>query len=120
LVAFVGTVLVAGACWEETFAVPVLAQEAPELYEAGPPTLVTLGFIISFGAFSLGWLLFGVAALRARLYPRVSAVLLIIGAVLSFVSLPFTYMVFGVAVPWMRLNLLSGKGVSASQPTRAA
>lgn len=62
LVAFVDTVLVAGAYWDTTFAVPVLAREVPELVEAGPPGLVMFGSNLSFGLFSLGWLLLGGSA----------------------------------------------------------
>jgi hypothetical protein len=60
LVAFVGTMLVAGAYWDTAFTVPVLAREVPELVEAGSPGLVM------FGLFSLGWLLLGGSA--ANLY----------------------------------------------------
>ncbi len=59
LVAFVGTMLVAGAYWDTTVTVPVLAREVPELGEAGPLGLVMFGSYLSFGLFSLGWLLLG-------------------------------------------------------------
>src|SRR5215208_3418201 len=62
LVAFVGTILVAGAYWDTTVTVPVLAREVPELVEAGSPGLVMFGSNLSFGLFSLGWLLLGGSA----------------------------------------------------------
>jgi len=118
LVAFVGTVLVAGVSWGTTFIVPALAREVPELVEAGPPGLVMFGEVLSFGLFSLGWLLFGVAVLRTRTYPRAAAVLLMVGSVLAFFPFPFTVIPFGLAVAWMGLSLLSERGVTAEQPAR--
>ena len=118
LVAFVGTVLVAGAYWDMTFTVPALAREVPELVEAGPPGLVMFGNVLSFGLFSLGWLLFWVAVLRTRSYPRGAAVLLMVGSVLAFFPFPFTVIPFGLAVAWMGLSLLSERGAPAEQPAR--
>ena len=118
LVAFVGTVLVAGAYWDTTVTVPVLAREVPELVEAGSPRLVMFGSNLSFGLFSLGWLLFGEAVRRTRTYPRRAAVLLMVGSVLAFFPFPFTAIPFGLAVAWMGLSLLSGRGTPAEQPAR--
>ncbi len=115
LVAFLGTAFLVGTYWDQAFVVvPILADAAPELLDAGPP----LGYILSFGIFALGWLLFGVAALRARVYPRWAALLLIVGAVLSFLPLPLSTAPFGVAVAWMGSTLFTGRDASAEQPSR--
>lgn len=90
LIAFVGTALTTGALWDSAFVLPALAQEAPALVESEPLTLVFLGGIVSFGLLALGWLLFGVAILRSRVYPRTVAILLVVGAVLAFFPLPFS------------------------------
>lgn len=120
LVAFVGTALTVGAFWDSTFVPPALAQEAPAMIETGPPPFVNFGITVTFVLLTLGWLLFGLAILRARVYPRVVAVLLMVGAVLAFLPLPFSTIPFGVAVSWMGLNLLSDKGAPVSQPARVA
>src|SRR3712207_8799484 len=57
---------------------------------------------------SLGWLLFGVASLRARVYPRVAAIVLMIGAVLSILPVPLTGLVISVAVAWLGFVLFTG------------
>jgi len=49
----------------------------------------------------LGWLLFAIVTLRARVYPRAAAALLAISAVLAAIPLPFTAIILGVAVGWM-------------------
>ena len=117
LVAFLGTALAVGASWGDALiVVPVLADAAPELLDAGPPS----GYALSFGIFALGWLLFGVAALRARVYPRWAALLLIGGAVLSFLPLPLSTAPFGLAVAWMGFALLTGRGAADERPPRVS
>jgi hypothetical protein len=80
LVAFIGTVLVAGAEWAAIFIVPWLAGAAPELLDTEPAAVVSIGFILSFGLLALGWLLCGLASLQARVLPRGAAILLMVGA----------------------------------------
>lgn len=117
LLAFLGTALLSGLSWTQAFVVPFLAAESPALLETEP-----VGSVLSFITFALGWLVFGVATLRARVYPRAAAILLIIGAVLPFVGfiLPASAFVFGIAVAWLGFILFSGSGVSAGQPSRVS
>src|ERR687886_283239 len=79
----------------------------------------------------LGWALFGVSSLQARVYPRIAAILLIIGAL---ITAPFSastvggfgdilvYMgmvastIFNIAIIWLGFALFTGKGLSAEQP----
>src|SRR5215204_208187 len=116
VVAFIGTVLVAGFFWASAFIAPVLAVEAPELLAVRSLP----GFFRSFIVFGLGWLLFGVATLRAGVYPRAAAVLLIGGAVLTVIRLPLTSVVLGAAVAWMGYVLFTGRGVSTRQSQRVS
>src|SRR5215203_4053484 len=87
-----GNALVAGAVWEATFVVPWLAWEAPELLDEEPMGWLALGFVLSYTLAGLGVTLFGVATIRARVYPRAAGALLIIGvvpvAVWNFLPLP--------------------------------
>jgi hypothetical protein len=86
VVAFLGTALLAGNTWAEVFVWPTLAQVAPNVLSeqatAAPMYLLT-GITLSFPLFSIGMILFGVATIRAGVYPRWAAVLLI-------VSIPLT------------------------------
>lgn len=115
VVAFIGTVLVAGFFWTSAFIAPLLAVEAPELLAVRSLP----GFFRSFIVFGLGWLLFGVATLRAGVYPRAAAVLLVVGAVLTVVPLPLTGVVLAAAVAWMGYALFRGRGTPAEPPGRA-
>ncbi|CAN5452341.1 MAG: hypothetical protein ACR2N0_08265 [Rubrobacteraceae bacterium] len=119
LMAFVGTILVAGTFWDGTFITPALAADAPELLEAAPPALVMLGFNLSFALFSVGWLLLGLAMLRTRAYPRPVAAMLMLGAILAFIPMPFTFIPFGLTVAWMSLTSLSPKNTPLEEPAHA-
>src|SRR5215208_1416950 len=114
VVAFVGTVLVAGFFWSSAFVAPILAVEAPQLLDVRSLP----GFFRSFIVFGLGWLLFGVATLRAGIYPRAPAVLLIVGSVLIVVRLPLTSIVLDAAVAWMGYVLFTGRDIAAGRPRR--
>jgi hypothetical protein len=111
LVAFAGTVLVAGFIWAGTFIAPALATEAPEFLDAGPPP----GYFPALVTCSVGWLLFGIAALRARVFPRWATILLIVGAVLFVLPLPLTAIVLSVAVGWLGFRLFTGRQVTEAQ-----
>ncbi len=104
LVAFAGTVLVAGFLWASTFITPALATEVPEFLDAGPPP----GFFPALITCGVGWLLFSIATLRARVYPRRASILLIVGAVIFVVPLPLTGIVLSVAVGWLGFHLFTG------------
>lgn len=119
LVAFLGTALVVGPLWFISFAVPTLAMEAPALVDAeGGGGLLDLGFIVSSAVLSVGWALFGVSALRVRIYPRWTAIMLIIAAVLLFLPIPASGLLFGVTVALLGFFALSGASISAGEPSR--
>jgi hypothetical protein len=113
LVAFAGTVLVAGFVWASIFIAPAVATEAPEFLDAGPPP----GLFLALITCALGWLLFGIAALRARVYPRRATILLIVGAVIFVLPLPLTAIVLSVAVAWLGFHLFTGRDAAEAQPS---
>jgi hypothetical protein len=115
LVAFIGTMLVAGFFWTSAFIAPLLAVEAPEFLATAR---ALPGFFRSFIVFAFGWLLFGVATLRAGIYPRGAALLLIVGAVLVVIPRPLTGIVLDAAVIWMGYVLFRGRGIPAERPER--
>ncbi len=119
VVAFLGTALVVGATWALFFVVPTLAVEAPQLLDAeeGGGSVDT-AFIFSFGLLSVGWLLFGVAALRTRSYPRWAAIVLIVTALIQFLPFPGTGLLFGVAVALLGFFALTGGRMSDERPSR--
>jgi len=121
LVALVGTGLFVGMFWTLAFVVPSAAIEAPAFLDAeetaGP---LDMGFMLSGIAVAVGWALFGVATLRARVFPRRAAIVLIVGALLTVLPLPATTLLIDVAVAWLGLSLLSEQGRSTAETSIGA
>ena len=100
--AIVGTMLLGGDLWFETFAVPWLADEAPASLDTDPTTLLAIGAIASYLSFAVGWLLVGVASYRARVFPTAICVAIAIGGVIGFRALLSpTAIPLAVAVAWL-------------------
>jgi len=108
LVAFVGTMLLAGAWWLEAFAVPYAAEQAPVLVAATPTGRLLAAAVVSFAGFAVGWVLFGVASVRARVFPRDAAILLVVGGGIGVLIavVPGAGVPLALAVAWMGTWLL--------------
>ena len=106
LVAFLGTMLVAGDWWFEAFAAPYLANVAPQALEGEASGTLLVGALTGFVLFALGWVLFGLASFRARVFPRWSAIVLIVGGALGVLAggPPFLF-VLGLGVGLMGFSL---------------
>lgn len=126
LAAFSGTALVVGSFWATAFFAPAMAVADPASFDAlqGPPVRLAGAFVVTMATFVLGWMLFGVAALRARVYPRGAALLLIIGSPLALgtllvVGFP-TGVFFSAAVAWLGYALYSEQSAPVGQPARVS
>lgn len=109
--AFSGTVMALGGFWANAFVAPsfaqALAKETSRFVDAIPPRALAAGFTLSYGLVAFGWLVFGLAALVYRAYPRAALVLLVVGAVLTWLPYPLTGVPFGIAVAWLGYHLYS-------------
>jgi len=85
--AIVGTMLLGGDLWFETFAVPWLADVAPASLDTDPTTVIAIGAVASYLSFAIGWVLFGIAAFRAGAFPKVICVAIVVGGALGFSAL---------------------------------
>lgn len=119
VLALFGTTLAAGAAWSQVFVVPRLAEVAPAVADQGAGSVLT-GFVLSFLLFGVGWILFGVATLRTRLFSRWAVILLIVGSVISIIPLPSRAMIVEIAAGYLGFNLLMGRGASDQQPSRVS
>jgi len=77
LTAFLGTLMAAGDWWFEAFVIPKIAIAAPEVLDLPLAGSLLVGAVATVGLYTVGWTLFGIAALRARAFPRAAALLLI-------------------------------------------
>ncbi len=121
VVAFSGMLMTFGLLWGEPFLGPYMAEVAPNVLQAEPSGVLLIGVILALVLFAAGWLLFGMASLRAKVLPRGAAILLIVGAalffVLQFLDLPFWSLLLGVALVWIGYALWSS---SAAELTPSA
>ena len=117
-IAFIGAWLTTGGSFVDAYDKP--SMWVPELLSGeeleefwGPLALFAL-------TFALGWSLFGVATLRAGVYPRAVASLLIAGTLILILPLPLGGVIFAVAVAWMGYFLFSESGEEAVQRSHAS
>ena len=128
LTASLGTLLVAGDWWYEAFIGPALRAEAPEILATAPGGSILIGAALTTVAFAAGWLLFGLASVRANVLPRPAAVLMTLGGVVGILALIAPFQVtLAIAVGWLGLWLIGGTGdedqtlgVSSPAPSRPA
>lgn len=114
LVAGTGTVLICAVYWSHAFLWPSLAQAAPELLDGGTvvPGPFRFGELVARAIFGIGWIMAGVALLRAHIYGYVPAILIMVGAVVTVVpsfssvipSFVVGQLIFGVGVFWLGLT----------------
>jgi hypothetical protein len=99
VVAFFGTALFAGSVWAEAFVSPTLARVAPAVFTGQLAQAASLLIAKNLSAylFSIGIVLFGLATLKAGVYPRWAAALLII-SIPATIFLPNTEGTFSESI----------------------
>jgi hypothetical protein len=123
--AIVGTVFMAGDWWYEAFAVPRIAEVAPQLIDTFVGGRLLMGGVSSFALFGLGWALFGVASLRARVFPAAISVAILAGGLLSGVPIGIAYLsggvILGLAMVWLGAWMMrtTAAGTPASEQSGA-
>ena len=65
LFAVLGVITQGGNMWFDGFAVPWLAEVLPQVFTAPKTLSLQIGGLLSYVLFALGWVLYGLAALRA-------------------------------------------------------
>lgn len=104
LFASLGTMLVFGFSWTLTFTFPPMAEAVPEFLEAHASE-PSIGVLLTLFTVTIGWLLFGVASLRAKILPSGASGLVIVGSLLALVlnmmMAPMSWLVFDLGLIWM-------------------
>ncbi len=103
-----------GNMWFDGFAGPWPAEVAPQAVDSEKTITLVVGAFAAYLLFALGWMLFGVALLRARIGPVWISVAIIVACALGFRSGLPPYGV-PIASPWPR----SVCNCSAPVPSRA-
>jgi hypothetical protein len=118
VVAIVGTMLLGGDLWFETFVVSWIADDAPALLNADDPsTLLAIGAVSSYLLFAVGWILFGIASFRARVFPSAICIAIVVGGAIGFMALLAPFGIpLGLAVAWLGLWMMRTATGRTSHP----
>jgi hypothetical protein len=118
--AIIGTVNLGANMWFEGFAVPWLAGVVPQVLTAEKTLFWQVGYLSSYILFSIGWVLFGLASLRARVFPRLISLAIVVGGLIGFLAARPPYGVaLGLALLSLGIWMVRTRSVTAapSQPT---
>lgn len=100
--AIVGTVNLGANMWFEGFAVPWLADVVPQVLTAEKTMFWKVGYLSSYLLFAIGWVLFGLASLRAGVFPRLISLAIVAGGIVGFLAAQPPY---GIALGLALLSL---------------
>jgi hypothetical protein len=108
--ALMGTIFMAGDWWYEAFAVPRIAEVVPEAIATFVGGRLLIGGVASFVLLGIGWVLFGAASLRARVFPMAISAAILLGGLLSGIPIGLAYLsggvILGLAVGWLGVWLM--------------
>jgi hypothetical protein len=90
--AILGTVFMAGDWWYEAFAVPRMAEVDPSVMVDFAQGRLLFGGLLSFALFGIGWLLYGIASVRARVFPSAISWAIAAGGLVSAVPIAVVYL----------------------------
>ena len=123
LLSFVSTSLFVGAGIFDAFINPVLTERAKELVDPKGPLMggpMGMVFAMTGVCFALGFLLFAIATIRAKVFPVLAAVMLLVGApvlglspLMPVIVRTLACLIFGAANIWLGYVLWS-KGEAAA------
>ena len=123
ILAFIGTSMSLVGGVSAGYIFPIFATTDPEMFHPTGPLFSSASaapFFLGFGAFTLGYVLLGIATIRAKILPGWAAILVIAGAILfnlppqpvgpvpTFVTL-LGAILYGAGTVWIGLALWSGK-----------
>jgi hypothetical protein len=118
--AIIGTVNLGANMWFEGFAVPWLADVVPQVLTVEKTLFWQVGYYSSYLLFAIGWVLFGLASLRARVFPRLISLAIVAGGLIGFLAARPPYGVaLGLALLSLGIWMVRTRSAAAapSQPT---
>ena len=100
--ALVGIMNLGGNMWFEGFVGAWVVQVAPQTLVAEKSALFTAGALSSYLLFAVGWMLFGLASLRARVYPVAICIAIVVAGAIGYLAAapPFGVPI-GLAIAWL-------------------
>ena len=114
--AVLGTMFMTGDWWYEAFAVPRLAEVAPDVVDSFVGGRLIIGGLTSFVLFGIGWIMYGAASIRARVIPRSISITILVAGLLSGVPVGIVYLsggiLLGLVFVWLGVWMLRAGAVA--------
>jgi hypothetical protein len=82
--AVLGTMSLGADMWFEAFCSPWLVSAVPAVIAAEKTPIWQVGYVSSYVLFAVGWILFGLSSLRARVLPGALSVAVVVGGAVGF------------------------------------
>jgi hypothetical protein len=119
--AVVGTFSLGANMWFEAFAVPWLIESLPQILTIEKAVIWQVGFVSSYILFALGWVLFGISCLRARVFPPALALAVVAAGVVGyFAGMPPFGVPIGLAVAAMGAWLIRADRAARAETVAAS
>lgn len=119
--AVVGTFSLGANMWFEAFAVPWLIESLPQVLTIEKAVIWQVGFVSSYVLFALGWVLFGISCLRARVFPPALALAVVAAGVIGyFAGMPPFGVPLGLAIAGMGSWLIRADRAARAEAPVAA
>jgi hypothetical protein len=119
--ALVGTMDMAGNMWFDGFAGPWIADVAPGAILAGGSGMLVIGGFSSYVLFALGWMVFGIAGWRARMFPAWLGAAFVVAGVLGYnAGLPPYGIPIGLAMAALGWWITTRSARSLAEPAARA
>ena len=119
--AIIGTfALGANVGWFDVFAAPWIALVAPEAMKTPNVGSLPIGGLSSYVLFVLGWVVFGIASFRARVFPVAISLAIVVSALIAWPSafppygVPFGLTIAGLGVLMMRRSTAANENAESA------
>jgi len=119
--AVVGTFSLGANMWFEAFAVPWLLETVPQILTIEKAVIWQVGFVSSYMLFALGWILFGISCLQARVVPPALALAVVVAGVVGyFAGMPPFGVPLGLAIAAMGAWLVRSDRAARAEAAAAS
>ncbi len=84
--AVLGTMALGADMWFEAFTSPWLMEVVPQLLTAPKSPYWQAGYLSSYVLFAVGWIVFGISCLRAKVLPTAVSAAVVAGGIVGFLA----------------------------------
>jgi hypothetical protein len=110
LLTLMGSAMMIASDFDELFVAPIFVTLG---YTEAPAELI-VGFLMNYGIYALGWILFAIASFRAGVFNRVACAMLVVGPLLALTQIPAIFMPTYLAIIWLSFTVAGQREAKVS------